>query len=105
MKIAEVQNDLANKLLEYEKEINYYEYHDNYSNDEDAYKDILDSLRNNYEVEQILFILKEDLNTYEKFYKEEPNNEQIKYMFSKTKSIFDDVKKYQKSMNEMEYGR
>lgn len=105
MKIVEEQNNLANRLMEYEKDIDYYEYCDNYNDDDEAFEDILKTLRSNTGIQHILFSLQNDIEVYENFHDKEPNNDYVKSILKKARNIFKEVKTYQKNMNELELGR
>lgn len=105
MNIINIQNNLANKLLEYEKDVNYHEYCDNYNNDEEAFEDILKTLRSSEGIQHVLFALQNDIDNYEGYYKDEPNNTYVKDILSKVKNLFKDVRDYQREMINMECGR
>lgn len=102
MQLIKVQNTLANKLLEYEKDVNYYNYCDNYNDDKEAYDDILNTLRSSKGIDCILFSIQEDIDNFDGFFKNQPNNIYVKDMLNKSRNLFNEVKKYQKDMIDME---
>ena len=57
MKIEQIQKNIAKKIINYEKNIDYYEFDNNYKNEKEAFNDILETLRNSNGIIYILEML------------------------------------------------
>jgi len=105
MKIEKIQKNLAQRILDYEKDVDYYEFNNNYNNDDEAFNDILETLRNSDGIEYILTYLNNDIDHYQSINDVDKNDAYVNEVLKNARSIYDEVKKYQDGMINMEYGR
>lgn len=105
MKIEQIQKDIAKKIINYEKNIDYYEFDNNYKNEKEAFNDILETLRNSNGIIYILEMLNNDIRYYEKLYKINQNDCYVNRVLKEGKNLYNEIKEYQDSMVKMEKGR
>lgn len=101
MSMDERRKSLSNRLIEYSKDYNYYEYKDCYDTDEDAYNDYYDQLGSSKKIQNILYEIGEDFDRSDAINNEE-QDEELEKLYQLHKDLFLYKKDLKKLENECE---
>ncbi len=101
MSLDKYQEELAWKIVDYQKDFDPYEFNDCYDNDNDAYIDCLKALSNSNGIKDVIKSFRNDIEYMESFNSSESF---VKSSIKKATDLMNEVISYSKDLKRMEGG-